>query len=196
MADQPWAVYMSCVPGGKYTWQNVPRFQAVDNETCYCAKGDDRHILKRDMCTNVSKPSYERESCPLAMCEEEWAREIEAQGAGCTSCDGVPCSQMQEQHKPLCTGCNASQCAARWATHRHHLNARRRLQGWSLPCNCSGEETDYGLSHVGRANLSYPPGLGQWFSTPKAGQCAEGSPVGHSGCTWARADSGRILCER
>ena len=148
------------------------------------------------MCTNVSKPSYERESCPLAMCEEEWARQIEAQGAGCTSCDGVPCSQMQEQHKPLCTGCNASQCAARWATHRHHLNARRRLQGWSLPCNCSGEETDYGLSHVGRANLSYPPGLGQWFSTPKAGQCAEGSPVGHSGCTWARADSGRILCER
>ena len=32
MVDQPWAAYMSCVPGGNYTWANVPRFQAVDNE--------------------------------------------------------------------------------------------------------------------------------------------------------------------
>jgi hypothetical protein len=63
MVDQPYAAYMSCVPGGNYTWNNVPKFQAVDNETCYCAKGDDRYITHRDMCTNASTtmpPSLEK----------------------------------------------------------------------------------------------------------------------------------------
>lgn len=202
MVDQPYAAYMSCVPGGNYTWNDVPRFQAVDNETCYCAKGDDRYITHRDMCTNNSAPTppYLRESCPLERCEEEWSAQIQASGPSCTSCSGVPCTEMLANHRPLCTGCNASECAARWARnynqakgHRHHPEQRRRLQGWNLPCNCSQAETEFGLQNVGAVNLSYPPGVGTWFSTPKGGQCPEGQPIGTKGCTWRRENAGRIM---
>lgn len=202
MLDRPYAAYMSCVPGGNYTWNNVPRFQAVDNETCYCAKGDDRYITHRDMCTNTSAstPPYLRESCPLDDCEQEWSALIQALGPACTSCSGVPCTEMLANHKPLCTGCNASQCAARWA-HSHRQaeelsrqhERRRRLQGWNLPCNCSQAETEYGLNNVGATTLSFPPGIGTWFSTPKGGQCPEGQPIGTEGCTWRRESAGRIL---
>ena len=189
MVAQPWAAYMSCVPGGNYTWAKVPRFQAVDSETCYCAKGDDRYITHRDMCTNVTKAPFLTESCPLAMCEQEWSGYMAQAGGDCRSCSGVPCSTMSATHKPLCTGCNQTECARRWALSRTeprqgHQGQRRRLQGWELPCNCSKEETKYSLNNVGSVNLSFPPGVGTWYSTPKGGQCKEGQPIGTAGCTW------------
>jgi hypothetical protein len=117
------------------------------------------------------------------------------------SCSGVQCTEMLQNHKPLCTGCSASQCAARWAQNHRHAEQqlhhqperRRRLQGWNLPCNCSAAETQYGLHNVGATNLSFPPGIGIWFSTPKGGQCPEGQPIGTGACSWRRESAGRIL---
>jgi hypothetical protein len=48
----------------------------------------------------------------------------------------------------------------------------------------------------GEAAASAYPGVrpfGEWYSLPRAGECAEGKPLGHSGCTWRRLPRARIV---
>ena len=67
---------------------------------------------------------------------------------------------------------------------------RRRLQYGD--CQCAQSEVDYSLQHIGAANISWPPGLGRWFSTPAKGECAEGAQLGTGGCAWRRLPQARI----
>jgi hypothetical protein len=121
---------------------------------------------------------------------------------------------MMQAGEPLCSGgCNDTQCNTLWsyvwstkpqgqpsgasasaATRVQQVlgvpTQRRRLQS---DCQCAQTEVDYSLKHVGVANISWPPGLGHWFSTPAAGECAEGAPLGANGCAWRRHPHARLI---
>lgn len=213
--SMPLGKYLSCPAGG-----NMSMWGPQQDE-CYCAHDIDRYIQHRDFCGGDTWHGV-KDSCP-GQCSEMWQNAVsftQQAGIQCESCTGESCDQMMAAGKPLCSGCNATQCDVLWsyvwstqpqgeepqASRRRQLLIhnqpqqqerqqrgalrRRRLQS---DCQCSQSSVDYSLKHVGSANISWPPGLGRWFSTPKGGECAEGAQLGTEGCTWRRHAHARLI---
>jgi hypothetical protein len=184
--------YLSCPAGG-----NMSQWGPQQAE-CYCAHSIDRYIQHRDFCGGDSWHGA-NDTCG-SLCPEMWQDAIsftQQQGLPCEGCGGRSCADMMAARQPLCAGCNASDCGRLWSyvwssapQARRRDDERRRLQYGD--CQCAQSEVDYSLQHIGAANISWPPGLGHWFSTPAKGECAEGAQLGTGGCAWRRLPQARI----
>ena len=170
------------------------------SKLCYCAHEIDRYIQHRDFCGGDAWRGHAT-TCG-GTCQEMWGGAIaftQHSGKQCEGCGGESCADLSAAGKPLCAGCTAQQCDALWSYvwatkpaggHPQASEARRPALG---DCTCAPDEVAYSLTNVGAANISWPPGLGAWYSTPKAGECAEGAPLGRGGCAWRRHPAARLV---
>jgi hypothetical protein len=158
-----------------------------------------RYIQHRDFCGGDTWRNNS-DDCG-GTCQEMWGDAIDftnSAGIDCVSCTNQSCESMSAVGKPLCTGCTRKQCNALWSyvwsskPQRARQQQRARTQGRYGTCTCAAGEVDYSLKHMGAANISWPPGLGAWFSTPQGGECAEGALIGTNSCSWRRHPSARM----
>lgn len=208
-----WGKYLSCPAGGNMSaW-------GPQEPLCYCAHDIDRYIQHRDFCGGDTWKGG-HDSCG-STCGEMWQNAIEftqQSGVKCVGCGGKSCTDMMNAGQPLCSGCTSvAQCNKLWSWvwstkpqlsadngHDAPTTAAHRTKTREQNCNCAAGEVDFSLANPGIANITWPPGLGQWFSTPAGGKCPEGQPLGSPAvgggggpavthCTWRREPHARMV---
>ena len=195
----PMGEYLSCPPGGS---RHRGRQLQPGAAECFCAHDIDRFIQHKDLC------SWHGESCGSTdprrgSCGEMWSN-LEAirtlQGKPCIACDGkTTCKAAAVKAAPLCDGCSAQECEQRWAAAWcQALGVAPPLTcgtgGGDFYCSCNASVVAAAKQTVGVANVSYPPGLGRWFSTAYEGDCGNRAPTaGAGGCGWRRQPRARVV---
>ena len=82
----------------------------------------------------------------------------------------------QARGAPLCFGCaaNSSACDALWRAVWGAPSAQGPPSGQGQCTNCSARQMRRSLAAPGTAPLTWPPGIGHWFSTPANSECSDG----------------------